>query len=407
MSQPAAVEQLIQAVESSLPQLSDGSPSATVDVDDRTAVNDGLATLIAALPFDDASRLGARLMTPCVTLLGNLASGESLASACITCLHLLASSIRHLEFGTSDSNGKPCAALIQLAWPTLDALLKLPWVQASSEGLGALSEVYTRTFQSLGTEHLPTVDVVSQLVGDFERTQHPESISPIVTAVQCTSKEQLAAQAAFYRGVFEAVVRAAFGTWQAGQLEKRPEVLGALFALAAAYASHCPSILMSTGLLVNLLQAASALIRVQERDSSKSTLTFLGALLELPSKDPSQRTGIEEALQQAGQGLIVALLIAVADKLPRELVRNVGGVLYLLVQYSPATVGAWAASTVGSAEFSGVVDGALTEEDKQLLCSLFQRQPPLQRRRFEAMVADLASASRREGTTDALLAYQI
>jgi hypothetical protein len=413
MSQPTAVEQLIQAVEASLPPLPDGTSPATVDLGDRTAVNDGLATLIAALPFDEASRLGVRLVTPCVTSLGRLIGSEmstGVATALVTSLTLVAGSIKHLEFGRpteKEAQKKPCAALVQFAWPTLEAVLKAPQVQANEQVLEALSDVYTRALQSLGPEALPTADLISHFVSIFERYQHPECVKPIITAVQSTSEAALAAQLPQFRGALEAVLGAAFGCLQRGQLAKRPEVLGALFLLASAYVPQCPSLILSSPLLPNLLQAASAVVRCQEKDSSKSTLRFLTALLEVPSKQPDQGPVLERALRQTGQGLTAALLMAVADKLPRQLIRSLGGVLYQLVQYSPSTVGAWAASTFSDPDFLGVANGALTESDRHLVCELLQRQPPLAKRRFEAMIADLASVTRREGTSDTLLAFQI
>lgn len=410
MAQPGPVEQLIQAVEASLPPLPENSSPSTVSTDDRTAVNEGLATLVAALPPSEASRLGVRLVTPYVTSLGRMAGAgdPSAAGALVTCLTLLAGSIRHLEFGRPEHEGKPCAALVQFSWPTLDTLLTASHVQANGEVLGALGDVYTRAIQALGPEALPTAHLTSHLVSIFERYQHHECVPPLVTAVQSSSESALQSQVDFHRGVFGAVSGAGFGCLQRGELAKRPEVLGSLFSLASAYSSQCPAVVVSGSLLPSLIEAAAAVVRFQDKDSSKSALGFLTALLELPAKRPETRSTIEGALHSgAGQQLVAALFIAAADKLPRQLVRNLGGVLYLLAQYSPAAVGAWAAATFGDGAFLVAVNGALEEGSQRLVEEVLQRQPPLPKRRFEAFVTDFASVCRREGTNDTLLAYQI
>ncbi|GAQ80270.1 Nuclear transport receptor [Klebsormidium nitens] len=409
MAQPGPVEQLIQAVEASLPPLPENTSPSAVSADDRTTVNEGLATLVAALPSSDASRLGVRLVTPCVTSMGRLAGArDPPATALVTCLGLLSSSIRHLEFGRPEDEVKPCAALVQFSWPTLDTLLTTPHVQANGDVLVALGDVYTRAIQSLGPEVLPIAHMTSHLVSIFERYQHPDCVPPLVTAVQSSSESALQSQVDFHRGVFGAVSGASFGCLHRGELAKRPEVLGALFSLASAYVAQCPAVVASGPLLPSLIEAAAAVVRFQDKDSSKSALAFLTALLELPAKRSETRTMIEGALLAgAGQQLTAVLLVAAADKLPRQLLRLLGGVLYLLTQYSPAAVGVWIASTFADGAFLAVVNGALEESSQRLAGEVLQRQPPLPKRRFEAFVTDFASVCRREGTNDTLLAYQI
>lgn len=56
---------------------------------------------------------------------------------------------------------------------------------------------------------------------------------------------------------------------------------------------------------------------------------------------------------------------------------------------------------------AGVTAGFLKPGDTETFCKLALKQPPLPRGRLDALIMDFAAISRGEGTSDALLAYDL
>lgn len=56
---------------------------------------------------------------------------------------------------------------------------------------------------------------------------------------------------------------------------------------------------------------------------------------------------------------------------------------------------------------AGMSAGLLKASDCKAFAKLALRQPPLSRGRFDALLIDFAAISRGEGTSDALLAYEL
>jgi len=107
--------------------------------------------------------------------------------------------------------------------------------------------------------------------------------------------------------------------------------------------------------------------------------------------------------------LVRVLVLGLCDTAPRQLLRPLSGVLYGLL-----TSDVWRVAAAGhllsclqSQELPGMSVGLLKSSDCEAFARLLLREPPLPRGRFDALVCDFAAIPRGEGTSDALLAYEL
>mmetsp|Transcript_37180 Transcript_37180/g.117018 ORF Transcript_37180/g.117018 Transcript_37180/m.117018 type:complete len:167 (+) Transcript_37180:185-685(+) len=166
-------------------------------------------------------------------------------------------------------------------------------------------------------------------------------------------------------------------------------------------------------MLPAMFQSAVGTLRHTDRDSVRAALIFAGYLLAPGEKAAGlpvwqqSRGAVDACVQQHGEQLMGAMLVAAAGSCPRHLMGKLGGAMYALVQGYHGAAGQWMVAVLGAADYPGNMEGTLREEDKRVFVECALRQPALPRQRFEAMIQDFASICRREATGDTLLAYQM
>ena len=102
-----------------------------------------------------------------------------------------------------------------------------------------------------------------------------------------------------------------------------------------------------------------------------------------------------------------ALLWSASDSLPRDLIKPLASCLYAIVGFVGAPSIAWVEKILSDSEFPSNRVGSLSESDKHMFLQLLFRDPPLQKRKFDAMIVDFANICRQEATGDVLVAYAI
>lgn len=70
-------------------------------------------------------------------------------------------------------------------------------------------------------------------------------------------------------------------------------------------------------------------------------------------------------------------------------------------------MGPCAAAALRCYDYAGMSAGLLKSSDCEAFAKLALKQPPLTRGRFDALLMDFAAIPRGEGTSDALLAYEL
>ena len=105
--------------------------------------------------------------------------------------------------------------------------------------------------------------------------------------------------------------------------------------------------------------------------------------------------------------MVKALLWSAADSLPRDLIKPLASCLYAILGFVGAPSMEWVVTILRDSEFPSTRVGSLSDDDKRLFLHLLFREPPLQKRKFDAMIVDFASVCRQEATGDVLVAYAI
>eukprot|EP00271_Cylindrocystis_brebissonii_P014530 TRINITY_DN358_c0_g1_i4.p1 TRINITY_DN358_c0_g1~~TRINITY_DN358_c0_g1_i4.p1 ORF type:complete len:246 (+),score=19.45 TRINITY_DN358_c0_g1_i4:171-908(+) len=206
---------------------------------------------------------------------------------------------------------------------------------------------------------------------------------------------------------------------QRGALPSQADLFQRLFEAAIRYHLYLPTRVFTSSALPSLLQLASAVLRNQERLSCRAVLTFLFVVLTPPMDRQPQsmeawqkerRPVLDHHLQQYGKPLVAALLYSATDTVAHELIRSCSTVLHSILgfyQANTALTSDWIVAALSDPLFPGSVCGAIGESEKRLFCQVAARQPPFRKMRFDAFFSDFANACRREGTPDALLAYEV
>eukprot|EP00899_Mesostigma_viride_P005090 jgi/Mesvir1/14582/Mv05258-RA.2 len=433
---------------------SSASSSGAMPLDDKVALVEGLARVVASLPANQAVAMAQRLASPFTARIAQLAAvppsgsvSPAQAAALAEELAQFGAVLRFLEFNTVRAAAEhPAMAVMQAAWPLLEQVAGTPAWRSQPDVIAHLCGAYTNVVLSCKGFAVPLAPPMLQaLVALVADGQHAPCLGAIGTMVEIfapaieeeggggAQQSQRTGDSAaggevwphprlpgsLFDSVAQQVCGVVFSYLQGVDLARHDELLRALFDMAHRYLLFRPASILSLPSFPVILVLASACVRLKERDPVRAALVFLAYLLAPPDKQlrctqqwHAHGGAVDSALQQYGKPLVESLLRAAADSAPQALVRNVGGVLFALVAWAGAGAGrldvlqAWLVEALSAPDFPGVLDGTLTDVDKGRFCQCVLRRPSLPRGRFEAMVVDFGAVCRREGTIDALLMYQ-
>ena len=195
------VTSLLDSVQKTLPaappktiESSDGKKN---DDDDRSAVIEAIARVIASMPDPIAAAdFAKRLAAPVAARAREHMNAANLAQARLDLLgaevQLIAAAVRFLEFANLvDVRGAivehPAIATLSAAWPTLSALNAEPW-RSAPEVVDALCEVYTRSLLCAKTAVAPLLPHLLEFMRDaFVAHRHPSCLDALAVAVEVFS----------------------------------------------------------------------------------------------------------------------------------------------------------------------------------------------------------------------------
>jgi hypothetical protein len=117
-------------------------------------------------------------------------------------------------------------------------------------------------------------------------------------------------------------------------------------------------------------------------------------------------------MQNYGEELMVNSLMALADSCPRQLLKTLSSVVFLMLQSCRQAANKWFMTVIGRPDFPAATGGGaaaavLTEHDRNTICMIALKEPSLPQARFEAFMTDVAAMCRREANSDILVAHQM
>jgi|AntAceMinimDraft_1070359.scaffolds.fasta_scaffold08784_1 hypothetical protein len=413
--------------------------------DDRAAIVEGLARVIASLPSATAAaEAGKKLAAPLVARAAQhaAAAGGNPGDAAVTLLaaelRLVASAIRFLEFpalaspeGGGDGGGEhPAMAVLSAAWPTLSQFNAAPW-RALPQVVEALCEVYTRALLCAKHAAAPLLPHLLEALRDiFAQHHHPACADCLATAVEVFSTGGAGggalgvmapatvshvadpAVAEALSNMLLSISQSAHACLSAAPIADRAETARGTFELAQRFALFAPALLLASPALHPLMQIAVAALGTMERDAVRAAVALLSIIVAPGEKAAASttwqqgRAAVEAFMSSSGEGLVRAALAAGADTCPRHLVRPVAQLLHALQGAYPQPVNTWIVAVVSSPQFPSVAEPA-GETERRMFCELALRQPPLPAARWSAMVVDFFLICRKEATADSLIAHQM
>ena len=432
------VASLLDSIQNALPAapVIDGSEGKKDEEDDRSAVIEGIARVIASMPDPTAGAdFAKRLVAPIAARAQGHMSAANLAQARLDLLgaevRLMAAAVRFLEFSNlANSRGAvvehPAVAVLSAAWPTLSALNAEPW-RSSPEVVDALCEVYTRSLLCAKAMAAPLLPHLLEALRDaFVAHRHPSCLDSIAVAAEVFSAADPAqpgvsrvhdpAVASEFGAVLLACTQAAHAALSQVPIAEQTELARATFELAHKYALFAPDILLASPALQPAMNMACAAIGTNQKFVVRSALGMMSALIV-----PGEKAGITATWQNGraavdgwaagrGEALVRAALRAGGDTCPREMLRPMAQLLHAVRGRYAQAADAWIVSAVGAPDFPSQSQPC-DEDVRRVFCELATRavnpQVDAGGRRWIAMVVDFFQICLKEADKDALVAHQM
>jgi len=327
---------------------------------------------------------------------------------------------RFMEFAGDGFEGQPHPAMqvVEGIWPILSNIAESSRWNWSTDVIAALNSVYQRCILALKASAAPLLSpMAATLVNLLHAGSHPQCLTTLGTCTEVFGPVPDAQDllSSSLNAVIERVLTRLQALHSPTELAERGEFVAATLQLADRYLIFAPGPLLGSNHLQPLLGLAVRAIAMSERDPVQAALNFATHLSSPSAKQTSNpawatfASNVNAAIGAHGEPLVRALLVATAGSCPRHLLRVLSGCLYGLAT-SPVYRDALASllpSVVMSSEYPAVQEGLLKEEDCKRFCAAALRQQPLTRQRFDALISDFAAVCRREGTSDALIAYDV
>jgi transportin-3 len=416
--------------------------------DNRTAVMEGLARVIATMQIQHASQVGPRLVSPiagrCQAIAmemtqqlpqHQIAHAEA-ARTMAAELSLIASSVRFLEFPSSSTATSgiehPAIAVLSAAWPMLEEIVSAKMWQAPSV-VKAISEIYIAALLSAKANSVnmvvPMLEAISRI---FTATGYPSILEPIGTAVEMVSfssengaSELLpnaphvaAALTAAFAQVAQETTRLASADPLSPETWERAE---ALFVVARALVVFAPAHGLSNEALFPTLDLAIAALELREYPPVRASLALLNILIAPGEKSKASppwianAARVDEFFTTRGAKIVAVVLdSACTERMPRAAIRAGATLIATLLHTAPNAVFPWINDALVAYSLSaGRADDAERADDDvarpRLLAALSPaRLPgPLPKPRCVSAICDYILIRQRVGDVDDLLAYDV
>ena len=411
------------------PTASSISSTSAGALDDEKAVVEGLSRIISSIQSpENAMKMARRLCHPLIHHLQQIVqqlqqlvahqpggSVTSLAIGTSNTLHLFASAVRFLDLRAV--GGKhPVMGMLEEVWPALQAIGASVEMRATACVVEGLCELLSYAMKSVGVGSAPLLPaLVDTLLPVSEAHGYACLLDTFATAAEIlgeTGNPNI--DAALHRAITSSSSSSLEVLRKTG-IPESPELARALLEMAHRFALFAPgTVLISNSLVVVLIQMAIAAGACRETDLMRSAYFFLAFLLSPGEKALRNQAWkdnyapIRGALAAEGASLVRMALVSLAETAPRQLFRQLAGILHLVIDtVGNETFYGFAAPVLSQPDFPGVSSGHLLADASKMFLDLMLKRPPLARGRFDALVSDFAGICRGESTQDVLIAYAI
>ena len=395
--------------------------------DDRTAVMEGLARVIAAMPIKQASKSSARLISPivvrCKAFSAEMSSqippnqfAHAEASRGVAAeLSLIASSVRFLEFTPNAAAAAnvehPAISVLAASWPILEELVAARTWQTPGV-VKAAAEIYVAALLSAKSNSVNMiVPMLESIARQFTATKYPCLFEPISTAIEVASISSpesgesellpsapqvgVAMSAAFAQIAGETVACARADPSSAETWERAE----ALFSTAKAFVMFAPARGLSNDALFDVLDLAVAALELREYAPVRAALALLNTLASPGEKSKASppwvanAARVDEFFLTRGARIAETVLRAACSEItPRAAIRAAATLLITLHHAAPDVVSSWIAAAVHRPTDASPSPSPFVAECERPLLHVLSIRPPLPRPRLIAVVCDYVLA---------------
>ena len=399
----------------------------------RTLLLVGLARVVSSMPdANAASACAQRLCSPILMRCHGIAVAATAASSTASrdaspvgaprmaaelrllagCTQFLQSSVR----GGAARSAPVASAALSDVWPVLQALCEDVRWRSDAAVFEAICSVYTNALKSCGTAlhaalsplctamsaaveahgHCAAFDVLAQVAEEFS-VGAANGADATAQAITVSAIEEVS------RSLHRAVP-AALNQVQSHGVAGQQELLRALFEACHRSLLFMPKVIFDGGdasLASSVLSAAAAAISVvRESDGVRAALQFTSTLLSDLGK---RANGMIAFVPSHGGALVSGLLRGAANTCPRNQMKQLANVLYMLFEGSPKDqVATWLQTSLSASDFPGSgADGWLHDQEKLAFCQLCMANLP--REKFEVLVRYFFDVCRKEGRRESLV----
>eukprot|EP00884_Botryococcus_braunii_P018983 jgi/Botrbrau1/5769/Bobra.0134s0036.1 len=399
------------------------SNPGAVGLEQREAVVTGLGHILSVLPAEEAGPAALRLVQPmlrstheALQQVNGTVQGQA-SHIVEEGLLLVAATLRLMAVSSTQGMQHPALPVLQAVWPLLSQIMQSPAWLADQPTVAAMCQILQRALLAISNQAAGLVEPATQAaVAAFQACAAPESLETLAVAAEAVGSDEA------YVPILASAIRSVSSTALAA-LTANPggavvDQMTALFRMANRCLIGAPAALLSSGAIHPLLGGALQVCGWREMDPLRASLNFItsfvGNLDDIGEEWAAQhlvalREEQEKCLKQEGKEVLRRLLWAAAETCPPQLAPLTADPLLWLITHSMFGEASrrWVFDILASADFPGHKNGRATMEDCSLFCELVLKTPPLSPRWFAALLRDFGSLCQGEGTSDALLAYQL
>ncbi|GAX80410.1 hypothetical protein CEUSTIGMA_g7849.t1 [Chlamydomonas eustigma] len=417
--------------------------------EERVALVEGLARVVAALPREQVGDAGLTLIAPLVVRSRYLAESGALTQESLRVLaielRLMAAALRFLELppiekGAPVEQQHPAMKVLEGAWPILSGVAQSMLCQRSAVVVEALCDVYQRSILSAKLAARPLIaTLIASCLTIYKVYPNAHVCDVLGTTVEVFGElKSIPETGKMQRQAFK-IVASSTQSMVSVSAADQAELFRGVFSMADRYLVFArDTLLCELGAVQQLLVVCRQALTLRDRDGIAQALAFLTHLAALPAKLPRDSAEAAEHFSRLCTLLVgetpqlaASLIAALMGTCPQQLIRALAGALHTLLTCLPvaSTAEAWlgqalslqqqqqqqylvtlsAAGGNGGERSMGVSgqDRLGSEGRVRFMKLAVSRSPPLPRGRFEAMVCDVAAIARGEETNDALLGYEL
>ncbi|XP_068611179.1 transportin-3 [Brachionichthys hirsutus] len=332
----------------------------------------GTALVLARLPLGKIAECLSDLCAVQVSALKKLLAEESTngkSSDPTVWLDRLAVIFRHTNPIVENGQTHPCQKVIQEIWPVLSETLNAH--RADNRIVERCCRCLRFAVRCVGKGSASLLQpLVTQMVSVYQ--VYPHSCFLYLGSILV---DEYGMEAGCRQGLLDMLQALCMPTFQLLEqqngLRNHPDTVDDLFRLATRFVQRSPVTLLSSGIIVHILQCAVAATSLDHRDANCSVMKFVRDLVHAGVTNDHEedfevrKQLIGQAMEQHGQQLVTQLMHACCFCLPPYTLPDVAEVLWEIMLFDRPTFCRWLENALKGLP-KETAGGAVTVTHKQL-----------------------------------------